>query len=97
MREYLEHLTVVGEHGGFELGDSALARDECEMFQQDRADAMSLIIIHYRECDLGTTPISSAQVAADADEALASILCECCRETDVIVEIEFSQPLEILP
>ena len=93
MREYFEHLAVVAEHGGFELGDAALARDECEMFQQDRADTVSLVSIQYRECDLGPMQIFSAQVAADADEAFASILGERRCETDVIVEIEFGELL----
>ncbi len=36
--EYFEHIPVVGEHVGFELGDPARPRDESEMFQQQRAD-----------------------------------------------------------
>ena len=96
MREYFQHLAVVAEHGGFELGDAALARDECEMFEQDRADALALVFIENRECDFGAMRIFSAQVAADSDEAFVSIPGERRGETDVIVEIEFGEALQIL-
>src|SRR6266481_639595 len=69
MREYFQHLAVVAEHCGFELGDAALARDECEMFEQDRADALALVFIENRECDFRATRIFSANVAADSHEA----------------------------
>ena len=95
MREYFQHLAVVAEHSGFELGDAALARDECEMFEQDRADALALVFIENRECNFRATRIFSAQIAADSDEAFASVLSEGRGETDVIVEIEFGELLQI--
>ena len=96
MREYFQHLAVVGEHGGFEFGDAALARDESEMFEQDRADALALVFVENRECDFRAMRIFSANVAADSNDAFASVLGESSGETDVIVEIEFGEALQIL-
>src|SRR5271156_3793212 len=96
MREHFQHLPIVGMHARFELDDPARASDDREMLQQQRADPAPLVIVEYRECYFRSMRIFQAQVSADADKALASILGDRRREADLIAEIEFGEALQIL-
>ena len=52
-REHLEHLVVLAEHVGLELGDAGGARDRRQVLEQQRADAAALVLVGDRERDLG--------------------------------------------
>ena len=96
MREHLEHLPVLTEHVGFELRDAVRIGDKTQMFQQQRADTASLEPVENRERDFRASRIGAANITADADKPLATVLSNRRREPDVILEIELGQPLQIL-
>ena len=96
VREHLQHLAVLAEHVGLEFRDPVRIGDETQMFEQQRADAAALEPVENRERYLGAMRIGAANVTADADKALASILSQRRGEADVILEIELGQALQIL-
>src|ERR1700688_556491 len=96
VREHLEHLAVLAEHIGLEFRDAVRVGDATQMFEQHRADAAALEPIENRERDFCAMLIGTANEAADPDEPLASILSQRGRQSDVILEIELGQMLQIL-
>ena len=94
--EHLEHLAIVAQHVGFEFLNSICGGDEIQMIEQKCADTVALEFVADRKCDLCSTWIGAANVASDADEALAPLFCQRRRQPDVIVEIELGQALEIV-
>ena len=96
VREYFQHLAVLAEHVGLEFRDSVRVCDEPQMFEQQRPDAAALEAVENRERDFRAMRIGAANITADADEALASILSQRRGQSDVIFEIELGQMLQIL-
>src|SRR5580700_7497170 len=96
VREHLEHLTVLSEYVGLEFRDSVRIGDTAQMLEQQRADAMALELVEDSERDFRAMRIGAANVTADADEALASILSQRRSQSDVTFEIELGQMLQIL-
>ena len=69
LAEDLDHTVVLGQHLGDEDGDAVLLGDLGEMGEQDRAEALALHRVVYREGDLGT-PGRAADVGAMTDETV---------------------------
>src|SRR6266481_7844661 len=66
------------------------------MFEQYCADATPLEPVENRERNLCATRIFAANVTPDANEPLASFLSQRGNQSDVILEIEIGQTLQIL-
>ena len=65
-----EHLAVLRQHLGDELGDADLLRDDCEVLEHHRADAAALEVVGDVEGHLGAVPVDPV-VAGDADDLVA--------------------------
>ena len=90
VRENLEHLAILAEHVGLEFCDAVRIVDTSQMFEQERADAVSLELVANRERDFCAMRIVPANITTDADEALAPVLSQRRGETDMTLEIEVS-------
>ena len=90
VREHLEHLPILAEHVGLEFRDSVRFGYASQMFEEQRADAVSLEFVANRERDFCAMRIVPANITTDADEALASILGQRRGQSDMTLEIEFS-------
>jgi len=90
VREHLEHLAILAEHVGLEFRDPVCFGDTSQMFEQQRADAVSLEFVANRERDFCVMRIVPANITTNADEALARIFSQRRGEADMTLEIEFS-------
>src|SRR5208337_4561206 len=96
VREHLQHRPVLAQHVGLEFRDRVCIGDQTQMFEQQCAYTVALELVQYRERDFRATWVRAANVTADADEALATVLGQRRRQADVIFEVELGQPPEIL-
>jgi hypothetical protein len=74
--EHREHRSVVGEHFSGEVVDAVGAGDRREVFQQQRCDAQSLVLVVDHERGLGLVAPRPAFIARPADELVAQLDCE---------------------
>ena len=96
VREYLEHLAVLAEHVGLELGDPVGVGDKPEMLEQRRGDTVPLELVEHRERNFRAAWIGANDITADADEALAPILNHRRGQPDMIFEVELGETLQIV-
>jgi hypothetical protein len=67
-REHAEHRAVVGRSVGDESGDATLPGDSRQMFEQDGADAPTLILVRDDERRFGAVGACLALVGGETEE-----------------------------
>ena len=66
--EHREHGPVVGEHLGGEADDAVGAGDRREVLEQQRGDALALVLVVHHEGGVGVVAAAPALVAGPGDE-----------------------------
>ena len=95
--KYLEHRPVVVEHERDKLADTVLPSDSDELAQEQRCRATVLMVVGYRERDLGRVPAGDRpNVAADGDQAFIASCADGQDNPDVVAEIDLGQAPKII-
>jgi hypothetical protein len=81
------HSAVVAANVGFELGDSVVMRDACQMPDQPRADAGALVFIERGQGDFRPRRRLRPDVAGDADKVFAAAAVQGCRYSHMSIEV----------